>query len=292
MHIPVLLNEVIFYLDPHQGDSFIDATVGWAGHSLALLEKVGDQGKILGINWDKEELKALKTKIKIPENFVLKSGNFAEIKEIAEKAGFNRVQGIIFDLGLSSWQIDKSCRGFSFQKDENLDMRFSGEENITASNIINRYSYLELINVFQVLGEEKYAARIAKEIVRLRKIRPFQRTLELVAVIKAVKPKEFRDRTIHPATKIFQALRIETNQELSNLRNGLSGALKLLERKGRIGVISFHSLEDRIVKNIFRSWKFEKIGLQITKKPIIPSPAEIKRNPRSRSAKLRIFKLI
>lgn len=285
MHIPVLLREVIEYLEPKPDQNFIDCTIDGGGHSLAILERI-EKGKILGIDWDEQLLLELKFKIR-KENLILVCDNFANLKDIVKKYNFRPVNGILFDLGISSWHLEKSKRGFSFLKDELLDMRYSSNASLKAEDIINRWSVQNLERIFKEYGEERYAEKIARQIVVTRTIRPIRRTLELVEAIRKAIPKRAQFGRLHFATKIFQALRIAVNNELDNLNKALTQAVEILEPNGRLVIISFHSLEDRLVKIFFKE-KAEENQLKIlTKKPIRPSLEEIKRNPRSRSAKLR-----
>ncbi|MBI2463006.1 MAG: 16S rRNA (cytosine(1402)-N(4))-methyltransferase RsmH [Candidatus Spechtbacteria bacterium] len=304
-HIPVLLNEVIKLLNPREGDNAIDCTAGGGGHAIALAEKIGEKGKILAIDWDAESLKQLEAKIRsahaeIADRFVFSHGNFADIEELVSRSGFPKADCILFDLGFSSMQIEGEGRGLSFQKDEPLDMRLDRNDSslMTAADILARYSAEDLEKVFREYGEERYARKIARHIVDTRKMRPILTTKDLVDRIaetmperkeKVVRPKIGK---IHFATRVFQALRIEVNHELQNLEQGLDGALNVCSNGARIAAISFHSLEDRIVKNKFRDWAKEgRCGI-ITKKPLVPSLQERIVNPRSRSAKLRVCEVI
>lgn len=300
MHIPVLQKEVLKYLDPKLNENFIDATISGGGHAFAILEKILPKGKLLGIDCDKEIIRRLKFKIqispkesklptgqaKIKNNLILVCDNFANLKEIVKKEKFGPISGILLDLGLSSWHLEKSGRGFSFKKNESLIMRYDGKEGIlTAEKILNEWPREEIERVLREYGEEKFAKRITKEIIEERKIRPIKTTFQLVEIIKRATPGWYHGRKIHPATKTFQALRIAVNDELNNLKKVLPQVLEVLEKGGRLVVISFHSLEDRIVKNFFRENSL-KLKL-LTKKPIRASREEIKQNRRSRSAKLR-----
>ncbi len=282
MHVPALLKETLEYLDPKSNENFIDCTFGFGGHSLAILEKSKPDGKVLGIEQDKEVLKQAPKN----ERLVLIKDNFNNLKEIAEKNEFHRINGILLDLGISSWHFDKSGRGFTFKVDEPLKMNCS-DHGLTAEDIINQWTKDELIRIFREYGEERFARRIAEIIHRERQNRQIKTTDQLVDLIKRAVPSGYRHGKIHFATKTFQALRIAVNDELNNLEKALPQALELLEKGGRLVVISFHSLEDRIVKNFFRE-SARKDHLKIlTKKPIGPSPEEIEINKRSRSAKLR-----
>lgn len=279
MHIPVLQKEVLKYLNPKSNQNFIDATVGNGGHALAILEKVLPKGKVLGIDWTPEMISTLPKR----NNLILVCGNFSNLKEIVRQKKFNKVQGILMDLGMSSWHLEESGKGFSFLKREPLDMRYSSHNQLTAEKIVNYYSCFELERIFSQYGEEKFARQIAEKIIEQRKKRPIKTTLQLVEVIKQAVPKSYLRARIHFATRVFQALRIAVNDELNNLEKGLNEAQEVLNKGARIVVISFHSLEDRIVKNFFKSDSFQLL----TKKPITATYQEIKINHRSRSAKLR-----
>lgn len=288
MHIPVLLNEVIKILNPRKGETYIDATVGEGGHSIEILKRIAPKGTLLGIDWD--NLTAKKTtenlaKYADKNKVIVVEGNYADLKEFVEKYRLEKVDGILFDLGFGTHTIAESGRGFSFLKDEVLDMRYdSTSNNLTAGEIVNTRSQKEIERIITEYGEDRCARRIAERIVETRRRNKIKTTRELVNIIEQVLPKRGK---IHPATKTFQALRIAVNHELDNLRKGLSDALEIVGREGKIAVISFHSLEDRIVKNFFRN-EAQKGNLKIlTKKPIIAKYQEIKNNPRSRSAKLR-----
>jgi len=296
MHIPVLQKEVIQYLSPKPNENFIDCTIGEAGHTLAILEKTAPKGKILGIDADPEQIENCKLKIgNLKKRITLVCDNYANLREIVKKYKFRPIQGILFDLGMSSWHLEQSKRGFSFQRNEPLDMRYNPENPLTAEKIVNLWSKSEIEKILREYGEERFAERIAQEIINQRKIKPIKRTFQLVEIIKKATPRWYqhpRTRTssvwrrgrISPATRTFQALRIAVNAELENLKKVLPQTLEVLKPGGRLVIISFHSLEDRIVKNFFKEEKNLKI---LTKKPLGPTLSEIKINPRSRSAKLR-----
>lgn len=263
-HIPVLLEEVLEALNVKPGEKYIDCTYGGGGHFRAI-QKAG--GQVLGIDQDSEA--------KAPVH-----GNFAHLKEIANKAGFNSVSGILFDLGVSSHQLETNYRGFSFNKDARLDMRMDQTQGPTAADLINAASEKELANLFWKYGEERFAKAIAREIKKTK----IETTDQLAKAILRVRRKGKFDRT-HPATRIFQALRIAVNDELTGLEEALPQAVELLKPGGKLVVISFHSLEDRIIKNFMR---LEINNLKtLTTKLITPSKKEIEKNPRSRSGKLR-----
>ena len=272
MHIPVLKKEVLQYLDPEPNENFIDCTINVGGHTYSILEKTKPNGKVLGIELDKDIFDKLSlSKI---DRLVLANDSYTNLKKIVQKHSFGSVNGILFDLGMSSWHLEESERGFTFLKDEPLDMRYSLDNDLSADKIINNYSQKEIEKILKEYGEERFAKRIAKNIIQER---PIKTTFQLVKVIGRRREK------IHPATRTFQALRIAVNDELNNLKKALPQAVKVLEKGGRIVIISFHSLEDRIVKNFFKDSNLNIL----TKKPVISSQEEIKINPRSRSAKLR-----
>lgn len=288
MHIPVLQKEVLEYLDPKPNENFIDGTCGGAGHTLAILEKNGPQGKVLGIDQDPNQIKNCQLKIKdFKERVVLVCDNFANLKKIVDKYKFKSIQGILLDLGMSSWHLAASERGFTFKKREPLDMRYDPQNQLTAEKIINFWSKFELERILNEYGEEQFSKKIAEEIINARRIKPIKNTVQLVEIIKRAVPYSYQNRKIHLATKTFQALRIAVNDELNNLKTVLPQSIDVLKPGGRIVVISFHSLEDRIVKIFFREQAKEGSLKILTKKPISPLLKEVRINPRARSAKLR-----
>lgn len=273
-HIPVLQKEILEYLDPKPNENFIDCTFGEGGHSFLLLSKNKPKGKVLGIDLDKRILE----KKEIPR-LITVNASYTELPSIVEEKGFYPISGILFDFGMSSWHIDKSRRGFSFLRNEPLDMRYNLSSDLTAWEIVNRYSEKELAEIIKRYGEEKNAMRIAKEIIKRR---PVNTTFELNEVIdKAV----FKKSKIYKSTRTFQALRIAVNRELENIEKGLYGAMEVVSPGGKIAAVSFHSLEDRLVKNIFKDKRFKIL----TKKPITASYEEKKENVRARGAKLRVI---
>lgn len=290
-HKSVLLQEVVDYLRISPGEKYIDATLGGGGHTTRILE-LG--GKVLGLDVDEEaleyvseELKVKSEKFKIGEDIIFVRGNFKDIDTIAEQNGFESVSGIIFDFGVSSHQIDDPKRGFSFQQIGPLDMRMDKELGVTAKDLINGLHRNELMNVFRNFGEERFAHGIATEIVSVRKIQEITTTDQLIEIINSVMPAKL-DRTA-AAARIFQSLRIIVNDELHVIEEALPKALKLLKSRGRIVAISFHSLEDRIVKHQFQSFEKSELGTIQTVHPVMAKEEEIARNSRSRSAKLRVF---
>ncbi len=286
-HIPVMLTEILNYLDPRPGKKYIDCTLGGAGYTIALAEEAGASGQVVGIDLDELAIKNAQRLIgeKKLANIVLINDNFKNLKKaIGERFSPEaKFDGIVFDLGLSSAQLDDETRGFSFKGDRPLDMSFGPINSKSTEEIVNTYPLLELTRIFQEYGEEKHAYRIAKEIVEARKSKRIVSTADLVAIIEKVVPFRYRSK-IHPATRIFQALRMETNEELQILADVLPDAVSLLKPHGRLVVVSFHSGEDRIVKRFFKA--NENLAV-LTKKPLTPSTEEMAANPRARSAKLR-----
>jgi len=293
-HRSVLVNEVLEYLQVAKNKIYIDATLGGGGHTFKILEH---GGKVLGIDADEEAVqyventvKNQKPEIKLGEDLLLARGNFREIEVLAHGNGLRHVSGILFDLGVSSHHLDTKERGFSFQKNGPLDMRMDQRLAVSAKDLINALTKGELYELFSRLGEERFAKTISDNIVRSRRIIPIETTEQLRNVIEEV--VHYRSTDIHPATRVFQSLRIAVNDELRTIEEALPKALSILEEKGRIVVISFHSLEDRIVKHFFKDQEQKGKGTILTKKPIIAGEEEIFVNFRSRSAKLRAFEKI
>ena len=288
MHIPVLQNEVLKYLDPKPNQNFIDATIGEGGHAISILERTSPNGKLLGIDWSPEIIENCKLKIQnVKKRITLVCDNFVNLKEIVKRERFLAVSGILFDLGMSSWHLEESGRGFSFLKNEPLDMRYSPQNPLTAEKIVNFWSEPDIEKILKEFGEEKFAKKIAQNLVEERKSVPIKTTFQLVKIIKKAVPLRYQRQRLHCATRTFQAIRIATNKELDNLEKVLPQTIEILPAGGKLIVISFHSLEDRIVKNFFREKAKENILKIVTKKPVGPSPKETKINPRSRSSKLR-----
>lgn len=284
IHKPVMLKEVLQYLDLKPGEIVIDATIGLGGHSVEILKAIGEKGLLIGIDRDNEVLDIAKERLrKIADNFVLFNTSYDKIPEILDELKISSVNKMLFDLGFSSFHIEKSGRGFSFMRlDEPLDMRYSMSTNITAADILNTYDEKELEHIFWTYGEEPFAKKLSKKIVEARKSKKFVFVRDLVEVVEKVIPKAKK----HKATKVFQALRIAVNDELNLLQRALNNALYLLSPKGRLAILTYHSLEDRIVKNFFKS--NAEILVPINKKVIRPSMEEVRSNPRARSAKLRV----
>lgn len=293
-HKSVLLNETIEALNIKPECRYIDATLGGGGHTREIIER---GGVVLGIDVDEEALqyaeKDLRFKIKdlrIGTDLILVKGNFREIDKLAKKYGFEKVEGAVFDLGVSSHQLETPERGFSFQFESELDMRMDRDLSIKAGDLINGLTKKELYELLTKFGEERFAWIISESIVSARQVAPIRTSRELAEIIrKAVRVKKDK---INPATRTFQALRIAVNDEINSLKEGLERVLEVINKGGRIAVISFHSLEDRIVKNKFKEWEEMARGHIITKKPIVPSEEEIRQNNRARSAKLRVFEKI
>ncbi len=293
MHIPVLKDEIVKHLSPNEGETILDCTAGGGGHILALAEKISGSGVFIFMDRDEDALeRTLKRLENVPGKKIPILGNFSEMDSLLLKHNIKTVDKILMDLGWSNFQIVESSRGFSFQKDEPLKMTYEKnpqKDSLTANEIINNWSEENLKLIFRVYGEEKRAGKISRVIVERRKIKKFETSLELADFLeKAIG----RRGKIHPATKIFQALRITVNNELESLKNGLRKGFEILKPKGKMAVISFHSLEDREVKNFFKEKKLNNQALIISKKPIIPSRKEILENKKSRSAKLRILEKI
>lgn len=274
-HIPVLKKQVLEYLNPKLNENFVDCTINGGGHAVTILEKGGN---VLGIEWDKDIYNNLKL-----DKAILVNDSYVNLEKIVKENNFGPVHGILFDLGVSSYQLDESERGFTFRKDQPLDMRYSIDNNLTAEEIVNTWSEKEIVEILEKYGEERNAKKIAKNII---KNRPIKTTFQLIDIIGG----EGRQGRINPATRTFQALRIAVNKELDSLEKALPQAEKLLAPGGRLVVISFHSLEDRIVKNFLKKLASPEGGSKLnilTKKPITGSLVEINENPRARSAKLR-----
>lgn len=283
-----MLSEVLEYLKPQAGQKFIDGTLGGAGYTLALAKAAGESGIVLSTDLDPLAIDNAKDKIaKLKlKNIILVRDNFKNLAKIVREkfSAQEKFDGIVFDLGLSSAQLDDKERGFSFKSSGPLDMAFGTDSEISTTEIVNTYPLLELTRIFQEYGEERQAYRYAKAIVEARKLKRIETVSDLVSVIENLYPPKFYHK-IHPATKLFQALRMETNSELASLSQVLPDAINLLKPNGRVVIISFHSGEDRIVKRFFRGCEDIKI---LTKRPLVPTDSEIIANPRARSAKFRV----
>lgn len=289
-HAPVMLEEVLKHLGCFDENVYVDGTLGGGGHAKAILEKILPRGRLVGIDCDKDGILASEGSLKnFRENLIIVKNNFRNIRKIWEELQLPLVNGILLDLGVSSYQLKEGERGFSFNQDYPLDMRLDRDQGITAEYLVNHLSYDELAKIIFEYGEERFSRRIAKAIIFERSKRPIKTTGELAEIVKTAVAGRGR---IHPATRTFQALRIAVNDELKALEEGLSGALEILAVKGRIVVLSYHSLEDRIVKNVFRNKAKEGGFVLITKKPMVPSFKETRENPSSRSAKMRVIERI
>jgi len=289
IHTAVLKKEVTEYLDPKQNENFVDGTIGEGGHSENLLEKNGPNGKVLGIDIDPQQVSASQwLQVQFKERIVLVNDSYTNIKEILERKNFGPVNGILLDLGMSSAQLERAQKGFSFKIDQGLDMRYNDEVHyLTAEKIINEWPEEKIEEILKNYGEEKFSKKIAKNIVEQRKLGRIKTTFQLIEIIKNSTPPAYHKAKIHYATRTFQALRIAVNDELENIKRVLPDAISALAPEGRLVVISFHSLEDRIVKKFFAQ-ELKKGTIKIlTKKPITASREELSKNPRARSAKLR-----
>ena len=307
VHKSVLLNETIEGLTIKPEGTYVDGTLGGGGHSFHILEKLNDQGRLIGIDQDEAAVAAAGERLERFNNVTIVRNNYCNIKHVLSELGIESVDGILLDLGVSSYQLDTPERGFSYMNDAPLDMRMDQRSDFTAADIVNTYSQSDLTRMIRMYGEDKFAANIAKHIIAAREGGPIKTTGELVEIIKASIPQKIQKTMGHPAKQTFQAIRIELNKELKVLEDTLGDMIKLLNPGGRICVITFHSLEDRIVKNIFKECESpctcpkdfpvcvcgkKSLGRVITKKPIIPSEEEMQDNPRSKSSKLRIFEKI
>lgn len=305
-HISVLLNEVIESLNIKEDGIYVDCTLGGAGHSSQILKCLSNKGRLIGIDQDTNALEAAKEKLKNYQNVTYVHDNFYNIDSILKELKIDKVDGILMDLGVSSYQLDTAERGFSYMKDAPLDMRMNREKGFSAYEVVNEYSASELFRIMRDYGEEKFAKRIADFIIRAREIKPIDTTLELVDIIKAAIPAKFQ-KGGHPAKKTFQAIRIEVNSELAILDKAVGDSINNLNEKGRISIITFHSLEDRIIKNKFKDLENpctcpkefpicicgkNPIVKVITKKPMEPTDEEKEINSRSKSAKLRVAEKI
>lgn len=304
MHYSVLLEESIKHLNLKENSIIVDCTLGYAGHSSRVLKEI-KKGFLFAFDQDDEAIKYSKEKLdKIADNYEIIRSNFVNLKEELNKRNVNEVDGILYDLGVSSPQLDNKERGFSFHADARLDMRMDTKQKLSAYEVVNNYSYDDLVRIFRVYGEEKFATSIAKNIITTRENKPIETTLELAEIIRNSVPEKYR-REKHPARKVFQAIRIEVNNELNVFENSLNQALDLVKVGGRICVITFHSLEDRICKDIFK--RVSSVDPSLKNLPIIPeeyqpkfkvvaniepSVHELEENNRSRSARLRVIERV
>ena len=300
-HIPVLLKETIEGLNIKPEGIYVDGTIGGAGHSKEIIKRLSPKGALIGIDRDEEALKAAKKNLEGNNNYKLVHGNHDDIKEILEELGIEKVDGILLDLGVSSYQLDEKTRGFSYISDNKLDMRMDKSQKLSAYNVVNEYEEQKLADIIYKYGEEKYARKIAQNICLVRKNRPIETTKDLVEIIEKVIPKT---KEGHPAKRTFQAIRIEVNNEIEPLYNTVLNSIECLKEGGRLCIITFHSLEDRAVKESYIDAEgkctcpkdlpycicgYKSYGKIINKKPIEASKAELETNSRAKSAKLRIF---
>jgi 16S rRNA (cytosine1402-N4)-methyltransferase len=305
-HVSILVREVVDFLQPAPGRRYFDGTLGGGGHSEAILTASGPDGQVVGLDRDDEAIAAASERLKrFGARLTARQASFADAREVLTEIGWDKVDGVILDLGVSSRQIDAAERGFSFRLGGRLDMRMDRRQSLDACRLVNTATVDELMRIFRAYGEEPQARRIAERIAAERKLRPIESTDELARLVEGVKGGRRRDH--HPATQVFQALRIAVNQELDQLEHFLDDGFALLRPNRRMVIISFHSLEDRLVKNAFRKWSraclcppralacqcgwSQKVKL-LTKKPLGPGDAETAANPRARSAKLRAVERI
>lgn len=302
-HIPVLLNETIEGLNIKPNGIYVDLTLGRAGHSSEILKRLNKDGLLIGVDQDKEAIEESDKRLsKIASNYKLVKSNFVNFEDILTSLNIDKVDGVLMDLGVSSPQFDESSRGFSYRYDAPLDMRMDVEQKLTAKEVINTYPEAELRKIFYEYGEDRYSASIAHNIVKSRAVKPISTTFELVDIIKRSKPAKELKKVGHPAKQIFQALRIEVNNELNVLKETLGQVVNHLNSHGRLAVITFHSLEDKIVKKLFKELtvvegnrtnfplvREEKDYILITRKGIRPSENELENNHRSASSTLRII---
>jgi 16S rRNA (cytosine1402-N4)-methyltransferase len=291
-HKSVLLQETINTLKIQSGKKYIDGTLGGGGHTFEIVKR---GGRVLGLDVDQDALEFVNQELRdkkqeLKDRLTLVKGNFKDIDQIAKKNEFASVAGILLDLGVSSHHFDAPERGFSFQYEAPLDMRMDTELQVRAGDLVNALTKNELIELFTRLGEERFAKSIASQIIEQRKTKRIETTTELAEIVRKAVP--FSKKGINPATQVFQALRIAVNDELNSLIEALPKAVALLESGGRLVIISFHSLEDRIVKRSFLEFEEKELGMIITKKPIVPTEEEIGKNSRSRSSKLRVFEKV
>lgn len=298
MHKTVLLHESVDALNLTKGGIYVDCTAGAGGHTEEIVKRMNDQVKVIGLDLDEDALKRSEERIKntnLKSDVLWRLSNFRNFDTVLSEEKIEKVDGFLLDLGFSSYQIEDSGRGFSFLRDEPLEMtlqKSAGPADITAKMIVNEWSEESIANIIYGYGNERFSRRIAREIVSEREKEPIETTSQLVEIIENAVPFFYKKGRIHPATKTFQALRIAVNDELGALEEFLEKSFDFLNKDGRIAIISFHSLEDRIVKNFFRKKKDEEEGVLVVKKPIVPKDEELKENPRSRSAKLRIIQKI
>lgn len=306
-HKSVLLSECIENLNIRKDKIYVDGTLGGGGHSYEILKKLDGTGKLICIDRDKDAIKAAKEKLSKFTNFETVHDNHANILEILKSLNIEGVDGILLDLGVSSYQLDEASRGFSYMQDSKLDMRMNREDSLSAYDVVNEYSEERLARIFFDYGEERYSKSIAKNIVKNREEKKIETTLELVEIIKKSMPTRALNEKQHPAKRVFQAIRIEVNEELTKLKQAVMDSAIALNDGGRLAIITFHSLEDKIVKHAYEELVgkctcpsnfpvcvcgFKSYGKIVNKKPIVSEEEELKENPRARSAKLRVFEKV
>ena len=306
-HKSVLLNECIENLNIRENCIYVDGTLGGGGHSYHILEKLNGTGMLIGIDRDMDAIEAASKKLQPFGNFKAVHDNHANILNILKQLGINGIDGILLDLGVSSYQLDEADRGFSYMHDAKLDMRMNREDKVSAHDVVNKYSEEELYRIFSDYGEEKYSRSIARKICQVRENKEIETTFELVNIIKSAMPGRALNEKQHPAKRVFQAIRIEVNQELEKLKQAVIDSILSLNDGGRLAIITFHSLEDKIVKHAYEEMEgrctcpkdfpvcvcnYKSYGKIINKKPIVSNDEELEENPRARSAKLRVFERI
>jgi S-adenosyl-methyltransferase mraW len=304
-HIPIMLDEVIEGLDIKPDGIYVDGTLGGGGHSYEIAKRLVSGGRLIGIDQDEAAIKAAGARLSgFGDRVTIVRSNYAQMVSVLQSLGIEQVDGILLDLGVSSHQLDNAERGFSYMEDAPLDMRMDRRQEKTAGDIVNFYSQAELTRIIRDYGEDKFAAKIAAKIMGFRENKPVETTGELAEIIKSAIPMKYRLTGGHPAKRTFQAIRIELNRELEILEESIEGMLDILSDRGRMAVITFHSLEDRIVKSAFKKAESpctcppdfpicvcgkKSKGFVASRKPLIPSDEETERNPRAKSSKLRIF---
>ena len=306
-HKPVLLNECIENLNIRNNGIYVDGTLGGGGHSYHILKKLNGTGMLIGIDRDMDAIKAATKRLAEFNNFKTVHDNHANILNILKDLNISGVDGILLDLGVSSYQLDEADRGFSYMNDAKLDMRMNRDDKLSAYEVVNKYSEEELCRIFIDYGEEKYSKSIARKICQIRANKPIETTFELVDIIKSAMPKKALNEKQHPAKRVFQAIRIEVNQELEKLKQAVVDSIMALNNEGRLAIITFHSLEDKIVKHTYEEMQgrctcpkdlpvcvcnYKSYGRIVNKKPIVSNEEELKENSRARSAKLRIFERV
>ena len=294
-HVPVFADEVMHYLDPKPGGHYVDATADGGGHAIEIIRAVGPTGKLLALEWDGELYKVLTQRLKtqcsrFSKNYALRRASYTELTRLVRSLSFGPVRGVLFDLGMRSVHLEASRRGFSFQRDEPLDMRYSREDLAeTAADILARRTAREIAEILKNFGDERFSRTIAARIVAERKRRPIRRTGDLVALIRQAVPPPYRRGPVHVATRTFQALRIAVNHEFENIERGLQAAAEVLAPGGRIVAVAFHYREDALIKRFFRQPAIRRAFTPLLLKPLRPGRAEVARNPRARSALLRAY---